>query len=191
MQARVATPDDVPALSAALARAFFDDPVAEYALPSRRRRQAQLERFYVQRLRTLIPDELVFCDAGRTGGALWAAPDRWRTSLAEILRTRAFSHRTLHFLVGAHRVEAAHPEVPHYYLAVLGVSPDAQGRGLGSTVLRPMLDRCDAEGVPAYLESSKERNVGFYERHGFRVTGETTLPRGGPRMWFMWREPRG
>ena len=52
-----------------------------------------------------------------------------------------------------------------------------------------MLERCDREGVGAYLESSKERNVAFYGRHGFRVTGETRFPR-GPRLWLMWRDPR-
>ena len=57
--------------------------------------------------------------------------------------------------------------------AILGVEPDAQGQGLGSQVLRPMLDRCDSEGVPAYLESSKATNVPFYERHGFRNIEES------------------
>jgi hypothetical protein len=54
-------------------------------------------------------------------------------------------------------------------------------------VLRPVFERCDADGVGIYLESSKERNISFYARHGFRVTGEVRLPR-GPRMWLMWRE---
>jgi hypothetical protein len=52
-----------------------------------------------------------------------------------------------------------------------------------------MLDRCDAEHVPAYLETGTERNVSFYERHGFKVRDMIDLPR-GPRMWLMWREPR-
>ncbi len=55
--------------------------------------------------------------------------------------------------------------------------------------MEPMLQRCDDEGVGAYLESSKERNVAFYGRHGFRVTRELRFPR-GPRLWLMWRDPR-
>jgi hypothetical protein len=52
-----------------------------------------------------------------------------------------------------------------------------------------VLDLCDREHFPAYLESSKERNVDFYARHGFRVRERITLP-DGPSLWLMWREPR-
>jgi ribosomal protein S18 acetylase RimI-like enzyme len=91
---------------------------------------------------------------------------------------------------GWHRLEQAHPQrPPHWYLATLGTDPAAQGRGLGSAALRPVLAQCDRDGVGAYLESSKERNIDFYARHGFQVTKELKLPR-GPRMWAMWREPR-
>lgn len=186
---RTATADDSPAITAALARAFHDDPVASYALPSAVKRSGQLQRFYRERLRTLLVDELVFCDDEQHAAALWAAPDRWHTPLSELLRTRIFSWRTPLFLAGGLRVERRHPTEPHYYLAILGVDPSAQGRGLGSAVMRPMLDRCDTERVPAYLESSKASNVPFYERHGFRVAGEVELPF-GPPMWLMWRHPR-
>ncbi len=187
---RLATQDDVPALSAALSRAFYDDPVSSWALPGERRRLAQGERFYRERLRTLLREEMVFCDEARAGAALWAPHDRWRAPLAEIVRIRILTRRSLLFLAGAHRMEQQHPSGPHYYLNILGVSPEAQGRGLGSALLAPMLERCDREGVGAYLESSKERNLAFYGRHGFRVTGEMRFPLGGPRLWLMWRDPR-
>jgi hypothetical protein len=56
--------------------------------------------------------------------------------------------------------------------------------------MRVVLDHCDDEGLPAYLESSKERNVPFYSRHGFKVVKEVPIPGGGPKIWTMWREPR-
>jgi ribosomal protein S18 acetylase RimI-like enzyme len=67
--------------------------------------------------------------------------------------------------------------------------PAAQGRGLGTAVLAPVLEECDRDGVGAYLESSKESNVAYYARFGFRITEELRLPR-GPRLWLMWRDAR-
>jgi GNAT superfamily N-acetyltransferase len=88
-------------------------------------------------------------------------------------------------------IERRHPpDPPHWYLAILGTEPAAQGQGLGSAMLGPVLEECDRDGVAAYLESSKDRNLAFYGRHGFQVTEEWRLPR-GPRVWGMWREPRG
>jgi ribosomal protein S18 acetylase RimI-like enzyme len=92
--------------------------------------------------------------------------------------------------VGMRSMDRLHPQgPPHWYLSLLGTDPDAQGKGFGSAVLAPGLERCDAGGVGVYLESSKTRNLDFYARFGFQVTGELRMPSGGPTMWPMWRAP--
>ena len=53
-------------------------------------------------------------------------------------------------------------------------------------VFAARLEICDAMGLPVYLESSKDANLPFYERHGFRVVGEVVVPR-GPTLWPMVR----
>jgi GNAT superfamily N-acetyltransferase len=83
-----------------------------------------------------------------------------------------------------------HPHRPHWYLSGIGTDPPVQGTGAGSALMRSRLERCDAAGLAAYLESSKESNVPFYQQHGFRVTSEVTVPGGGPTLWLMWRDPR-
>jgi GNAT superfamily N-acetyltransferase len=70
----------------------------------------------------------------------------------------------------------------------MGVEPDEQGRGLGSRVLQPVLDRCDVEQLPAYLEATAEGNVAFYERIGFEVRDTNQLG-DGPALWLMVRRP--
>ena len=55
--------------------------------------------------------------------------------------------------------------------------------------VRPMLDRFDRDGLPAYLETDKERNVALYNRHGFEVTDQFQVGGDGPTVWLMWREP--
>ena len=83
----------------------------------------------------------------------------------------------------------AHPQgVPHFYLVALATRPEHQNRGFGSALLRHVLDACDRQRLPAYLESSTQRNRALYERHGFRPTTEIVLP-DGPSLLGMWREP--
>ena len=80
-----------------------------------------------------------------------------------------------------------HVQEPHYYIRTLGVATRFQGRGLGTALLRPTLDRCDQEGLPAYLEASTERSAALYERLGFVHLGELRIPDGGPPFWPMLR----
>jgi GNAT superfamily N-acetyltransferase len=94
-------------------------------------------------------------------------------------------------MIGAfNAVEKVHPKEEHYYLEALGTRQDMQSKGVGSAMIRHMLDRCDTEGMPAYLESSNPRNVPFYARHGFEKTGEIVAGKGAPTVTAMWRDPR-
>jgi GNAT superfamily N-acetyltransferase len=83
-----------------------------------------------------------------------------------------------------------HPKEPHWYLPILAVEPLAQGKGLGSALMRHALEVADDAGVPAYLESSNPRNIPLYLRHGFEVLGEIQIG-AGPRVTPMFRHPRG
>ncbi|GAA5042590.1 GNAT family N-acetyltransferase [Streptomyces similanensis] len=88
-------------------------------------------------------------------------------------------------LAGTHPAGRAHE-----YLWMIGVAPRRQGEGLGAALIRHVLDRCDREGLPAYLEASSPRSAKLYERLGFAATGRTLDLPDGPKMWPMWREPR-
>jgi ribosomal protein S18 acetylase RimI-like enzyme len=87
-------------------------------------------------------------------------------------------------------MDKAHPmQRQHAYLWFLGVTPEAQGRGVGSRLIKAKLDQLDREGAPAFLETASERNVAFYRRHGFDVLSEYRPEADAPRVWAMWREP--
>jgi ribosomal protein S18 acetylase RimI-like enzyme len=194
---REAEPADRPALACSLAEAFMDDPVSSWASPHERLRPRVLRRFFGVQLGHKLPAGFVYTDEARSGAAIWSPPRTWRTTPRQDLElASAFAHprhwpRAPLVAYGLFGLERLHPpKPPHFYLATLGVAPAAQGRGLGSRLLQPVLELCDADGVPAYLESSKESNIAFYARHGFRVAREISLPR-GPTMWAMWREPLG
>jgi GNAT superfamily N-acetyltransferase len=184
-------------VAAALTAAFMDDPVTTWSTPSERHRPAVLRHFFRCYFDFHVGEEMVYVDPERRGAAVWALPGRWKTTVAQDLKiSRAFAHprhwaRAATVSRGLLGLERRHPpRPPHFYLASLGVEPQHQGEGLGSRLMAPVLEICDSDGVPAYLESSKEANIAFYARHGFRVSGEIRLSRQGPTMWPMWREPR-
>ncbi len=191
---RRARREDFPPLAAMLARAFYDDPVTSWFYPNPARRIARTERFFAIRLRQLADQQLIFTTADHSGAALWTQPGRWRQDLRQSLMLLptlpVLLPRILRSRPALREIERRHPVVPHYYLSVLGTDPEKQGGGIGSALLTPVLDRCDAGGIAAYLESSTASNVDFYTRHGFEVTDRVELPDGPPPLWLMWREPR-
>lgn len=181
---------DVTRLASVLARAFLDDPVTCWAFDREPTRLRTAARFFELRLRTLIPHELSYTTHDREGAALWALPGKWLVPIGETLRLMVLVRARRLPLVtrGLTMVERRHPREKHFYLAVLGTDPDHQGQGIGSALLRPVLEMSDSEGIPAYLETAKERNLAFYGRHGFEVTERLELPK-GPPVWLMWRRP--
>ena len=188
-------PGDAEALSDVLARAFSDDPGFAHVLPDERDRTERLRIFFETELHSVaLPRGLVWTTEELLGAAVWGAPDGWRVPLTASLRDgpamlRAFGRRLPLALWSRLRMDAKHPKrPPHWYLAVLGVAPEWQGRGLGSLLMRPAFDEMDAARLPAYLETSTFRARTLYERHGFVVTGELNVPMGGPPIWLMWRD---
>lgn len=175
-----------------LARAFEDDPIYLWSFGESNAPWSR--RFFKWQLRRLQPQQATWTTADRSGAAVWALPDQWRESTAELLRlvlitTPAIRRRLRTVVSGLTLIDERHPAEPHMYLALLGVDPHLQGRGIGSALLRPGLRHCDREGIPAYLETSKERNLDFYARHGFADRDRVAVP-GGPVVWTLWREPR-
>jgi ribosomal protein S18 acetylase RimI-like enzyme len=184
-------------MSASLARAFTDDPVMLHMFPEgTKQRQHRLEGLMRIEAKSTLRHDSVWTTTDGQATAIWKPPNKWKLGGMELLKqgpaTMAVLRSRVFVGLGIlNAIEKKHPDdPPHWHLAVLGTDPAVQGKGLGSAVLQPVLDICDRDGEGAYLESSKERNVPFYERHGFRVTEELTVPKGGPKMWLMWRDPQ-
>jgi GNAT superfamily N-acetyltransferase len=195
-EVRLATSSDTAAMAATLARAFHDDPVKLWLIHEGPQRQAKAERLFDVWSRMHLRNGCTYTTDGVQGAALWEPPGHWKTPPLEILRhapalIRIFGTALPGDLRILSEVEKRHARAPHYYLAVLGTDPAHQGKGIGGALMGPVLERADREGVGAYLESSKESNIAFYHRFGFDVTGTYDFPKGGPRIWLMWRDPKG
>lgn len=189
--AREARRDEQRSVCDVLGRAFFDDPVAEYLFPDAKDRSQRYARFASIAIDAFADSAFVVTEPEIRTGAIWQAPARSPLGLVRQLRilaklvglTRSGLRRAARLgeLMSRH-----HLREPHWYLAVLGTDPEAQRMGLASAVLAPVLERCDREGMPAYLESSKAANIPFYNKHGFEVVDELCVP-GGPSLWPMVR----
>ena len=138
-------------------------------------------------------------DAVGNGAAIWttdtpaaerqAAYAQREDALRVLLGEQGFAH----FSAIVENME--HALAPHglqdaWYLSIAGIHPDAQGRGLGASVLAPGLAAVDAAGALCFLETYNERSLPFYARLGFVVAGRYAQALTGCDYWLMVRPPR-
>jgi ribosomal protein S18 acetylase RimI-like enzyme len=197
-------PGELRAARAVLVDALADDPAWSQVLPDGGARRRALRSLLGVALADSGPHARVAVAGGRVvGAAVWQPPGRY--PMTGVRQARALPHM-LPMLVAAPRparrirrlgeaLDAVFPREPVRYLQVLGVAPDAQGRGVGSRLLREGLQAATAAGEDVYLETGKEANVAYYERHGFRLLAPGgPAYDGGPTMWRLcrlWRSAAG
>jgi len=197
---RLATLDEIPELAGVLARAFAHDPFYSYLAGDAPERNQRMKDGWTGILRfgsahlahTYTTDD-------RAGVAIWLPPGYRGPSVLDSLRqmpalARLAGWRRLRTVGDAVAAleERRHHHVPqpHFYLSALGVEPERQGTGTGTALMKPVLERADRDGTPAYLETATARNVLLYERLGFDVVEEMDLPRTDVRGWLMLRPAR-
>lgn len=185
----------VPA--AVLAKAFLDDPVARWPLPDGvDDLERRLRSMFTWGYEGLCDLDMVWETPDGAGVVVWVPPggadsliesDRAvRERLAVLTSDDAERYGVLWDWL-----EARLPDEPHWFLDAIGVDPARQTQGIGGAMVAWGVAKADRDGVPAVLETGRERTVRFYERFGFRVIERSNAPDGGPTVWFMRREPSG
>jgi ribosomal protein S18 acetylase RimI-like enzyme len=192
-------PSNLGRAAEVMRRAFADDPLLRYVLQDAAgpRRAAWLHA-RTTRYAMIYGDAHVTSEVDAV--ALWLHPRHAHLTFGRMLRLGlvaaplvlgpAVFRRLIQ--VTSFMDDLRRQAVPedHWYLLILAVDPRSQRQGRGSALIRHGLARADAEGLPCYLETGKEKNVAFYRRHGFEVAQSAQIPRGGPRLWTMIRQPR-
>lgn len=191
---RVARRADLEAVTETISLAFHEDPTWGWAFPDAARRQEQYASLWGFMIGAAMRYPWVLMTDGCEAASVWIPPGGTELSEEDEARVEPL----LNDLVGARagdvvelleRFDRAHPKKrPHYYLSLLGTHPAHTGRGLGMALLAESLRRIDAEGMPAYLESSNPANNHRYERYGFAKIGEFYPPGGDVPVTTMWRE---
>jgi len=193
---RLATPADGKHAVETLAQAFDHDPPLNWLLRQDLERENAFREFFsVSMHKMTLPFGCVDIAGDCEGVALWTPPGKWKLGPMDELALVPSFIRVLGFrnllsrVSGINRLQAAHPREPHYYLFAMGVSPNLQHCGVGSSLLRHRLAQCDAEGFPAYLEASTPASRALYERMGFVAREALRMAPDAPPLWPMWREP--
>jgi GNAT superfamily N-acetyltransferase len=193
--ARLAEAAETTGAAEILAHAFDDDPVLAEFIRERPDRTARLARYFELecRLGSAGHGEVWLDDDG-PGAAIRRGPGGYPEPLSAQLRLlprflRLFPREFVRASRAMNAAARVHPREPHWYLLAVGVVPEATGKGHGTALLEPVLQRCDADELPAYLEASTADNARLYERLGFEPRDELELLP-GVRVRPMWREPR-
>lgn len=193
--ARPASSADAVEIAATLAGAFDADPLWSWAFPDDEKRPAQYEAFFGLFVESAIPNGWVWTTDQAAAVAVWTPPGKSELSEEAEAEVEPFLTAELGPHAGAvlqvfESFESACPKgQDFYYLSLLGTNPDHRGRGLGMSLLAANLAQIDAEGMPAYLESSNPANNTRYERLGFKPHAKFSTPEGQHTVTTMWREP--
>lgn len=189
--------EEVDAAARVLANAFSDDPIFQFILSERSDAETRIVHLFRDACEAELrkPAHLIERAASGNAVALWHDVDDWKMSPTALVRSlpsviRAFGTRLPRALRVVTSAEAVHPSEPHRHLAYIGTHKDHKGKGLGSALLRSMLERCDDEGIPTYLESTNPANDAWYARFGYESRGPVPLPAGAPVITAMWRDAR-
>lgn len=176
---------------ATLTLAFSADPANRWCWPGTAEYLAAFPEFVRALGGKAFAAETAFEIAGGAGTALWLPPgvEPDEAELIAIIQRNVHASRQNELFELIQQMGHYHPQTPHWYLPFVGVEPLQQNRGLGALLLRPILQRCNDERLPAYLESTNPRNVPFYERLGFRRVGMIQSGT-SPEIVPMLREPQ-
>jgi GNAT superfamily N-acetyltransferase len=194
--------EQILAAGEVLARAFFDDPLCVYTQPDLEARRSQFTWLFTQLVREGARQDGVYTNTRidrPDGVAVWMPPQAAEPT-AEVAVWSEMDQMEQRFGPEAYRrfteayrhFEHIHQQWmagPHWYLALLGVSPRCQRQGIGSALLTPVLQRADQEALPCYLETFVSANVPFYEHRGFQVVEAGVEPESQVTFWAMKREP--
>jgi GNAT superfamily N-acetyltransferase len=199
METRIADDGDVDAITATIALAFQADPVWGPALASADGASGHLVSFWRFFVEGAIQHRSVFLQDAPDGEAatvaVWLPPGVDELTDAEEAAVDTLMERTLSpdrfqdYQRLWELFESSHPHAePHMYLSLLATHPAHRGRGIAQRLLAENLERFDAEGLPAYLESTNPANDHRYRRAGFRPVGGFRSVIDGATVTTMWRD---
>ena len=179
---RSAAAADAEGCFSALTLAFSSDPPSRWVWRDPQQYLAAFPRFARAFGGSAIAAGTAHFIDGFAGVALWlapgAAPDE--EALVNVIQETVDPSRQPAMFSMFEKMGALHPHEPHWHLPLIGVDPAHQGKGIGGALLNYVLQSCDRDQVPAYLEATSERSAVLYARFGFEPVGRVQAEDGPP-----------
>lgn len=191
LSVRKTTQADHNAAIATVVLAFSTDPVARWCWPDPHQYLENMPGFIKAFAGGAFEHNAAYCSDDHAGAALWLPPNVHsdEEALGEIMQRTLSEDVAVDLSSVFEQIAGYHPEVPHWYLPLIGVDTTQQGKGYGSALMGYALEQCDREHLPAYLESTNPRNISLYKRHGFEALA-TVQAGTSPPFVPMVRGPR-
>lgn len=186
----IATGQNIHKAVSVLAEAFKDDPLNNFVSP----KSAYPEFTFRVMAPIFLHDGFVLLAKESKGAALWLPP---KVKLASPVSFSIMMESLFSFGIGSiyrgllamHIMEKYHVPEDHYYLYAIGTLDEYRNQGVATSLIQPMIERSEKDHLPIYLENTREENLSFYQRHGFKVSHEYQVGKSGPVIWGMVRDP--
>lgn len=191
---------DVKKAAEVLSSAFFHYPSFSFYFPDSERRSRYLSWYLGNVLSCALHYGEAYTTPDVAGVVFTLPPGHTKVSLWEYiqngflmapiflgLRNYRRSMECEAFIEHAHKAMMGNR--PHYYLWGLAVEPSRAAQGIGSALMQPVLSKADSGKLPIYLETHNEKNVRYYQRHGFELIKSAKISKYGLQVWCMVREP--
>ena len=171
--------------------AFVGDPMARWLFPAASDFLQYLPDFFDAFGGAAFDHGTAYAVGECKAAALWLPPgvDPDEDRAFSLFAERSAPEKIAALIAFFKQVERYHPKEPCWYLPIIGADPAYTGQGLGAALLKRSLKDCDQGGHVAYLESSNQRNISLYQRHGFEIMGEIQTG-DSPTVTPMIRYPR-
>ena len=191
------TADHVDEATAIYSAAFLNDPMFVYLLPDKSKRKKSVKVLFKATVKYSIKyDECYGISSPIEGVAIWNRPGKRRISILGVIRSGFLKIiftpfiftiiKSLRLFLKTEKIHKKYATNPHFYLSLLAVYPNSQGKGLAGKLLRPILKKSDKMNVGVYIETANPKNLPIYEHFGFQVMEELQI-QNGLRVWALYR----
>lgn len=178
-------------------KAFINDETSKFLLSSKLTQEALYE-FYFVLYNAVYEKMYMFADSEDINGfIIFSSMENSEISLLEFIKAGGLKiifslgidliFRSLEYEKNCINIRKYFVQKNNWHIFQFGVNPEKQGIGLGSKIIKPVLNWFNSKNITCFLETHKDVNVDIYSHFGFVLKSIDTLPRKKEKQYSMFR----